>query len=180
MASRSGPGQAKSMTLWRSFSNGMILRKMMSRNASLTAESCPLTHFAIHQCGSLTKCCLDLRLRPLSAKCWSPGDHESRPMKLLKWTTMWTSSWPSTPFVSIHSIHATHCNTNDYDLWRLHFAAALFMPSPSAHWLLNNIPQLVKPHQSQGWQESSMESRYLSHSNADDLDNLGVSLSNVE
>ena len=46
--------------------------------------------------------------------------------------------------------------------------------------LLNNIPQLVKPHQSQGWQESSMESRYLSHSNADDLDNLGVSLSNVE
>ena len=75
MASRSGPGQAKSMTLWRSFSNGMILRKMMSRNASLTAESCPLTHFAIHQCGSLTKCCLDLRLRPLSAKCWSFCDH---------------------------------------------------------------------------------------------------------
>ena len=44
MASRSGPGQAKSMPLWRSFSNGMILRKMMSRNASLTAEPCPLTH----------------------------------------------------------------------------------------------------------------------------------------
>ena len=76
MASRSGPGQAKSMTLWRSFSTGMILRKMMSRNASLTDKPCPLTHTS--PCtteGSPTKRCLDLRLPPWSAKCWSFCGH---------------------------------------------------------------------------------------------------------
>lgn len=124
MASRSGPGQAvyDSMTLIQQRNDPA---KNDESNASLTAKSCPLTHTS--PCtteGSLTKRCLDLRLPPWSAKCWSVCDHD---MKLQKWTTMWASLWPSTPFSSIHSIHATHCNTNDYCSWPLHFAAVLIL-----------------------------------------------------
>ena len=207
MASRSGPAHAvyDSMTLIQRRNDPA---KNDESNASLTAKSCPLTHTS--PCtteGSLTKRCLDLRLPPWSAKCWSVCDHD---MKLQKWTTMWASLWPSTPLSSIHSIHATHCNTNDYCSWPLQFCCCshLALPSPQlapnpplpplriqpGQRLLNNIPQLVKPRKSQGWQASSMESRYLSDSlnifpcldvlqlcqmgahNADDFDDLGVSL----
>ena len=75
------------------------------------------------------------------------------------------------------------CNTLQHQ-WLLFMATAfcccshLALPSPQlapnpplpplriqpGQRLLNNIPQLVKPRKSQGWQASSMESRYLSDS----------------
>ena len=177
MASRSGPAQAvyDSMTLIQQRNDPA---KNDESNASLTAKSCPLdTHFAMHHWRFTDK------TLPWSSLTALVGKMLKRLWSRHEVTEMDNHVGVFMAFNTILVYTFYTCNTLQHQ-WLLFMATAfcccshLALPSPQlapnpplpplriqpGQRLLNNIPQLVKPRKSQGWQASSMESRYLSDS----------------
>ena len=151
MASRSGPGQAKSMTLLRSFSNAMILRKMMGLTLVLLPSPVPwhaLRHAPLQIHWQNAALIFAYRLGRRNVEATAITTHEV--------TEMDNHVGLSMTFNTISSIHsymqrtATPMTSAHGDCILLLFSRQK-PPLPPlriqpGQRLLNNIPQLVKPH----------------------------------